>query len=166
MEISIHPLQKESVDLLFHLYEKSALPTTSAMLSVINGYYPSINAILKTLDHYKDQKVVTEFLDNKHQLIEDAKNSQIQFTPSTSSPPPAPDHSTPEMGFKSLFLTDLPKPYEALKNLTIHEIERAIAEALGDICNISLKADITSIRKQEGVLCHDANITLSIKASK
>ena len=164
MEMTIHPLQKASVELLISLYQDLGLPTTGAMLSVINGYYPATNEILKTLHHYKDQPKVIEFVKNHEAVMLSAKESLEQKTaPGTTIPSAA---SASETFLGSDFDFKFVKAYQALKIAPIESIEKALSEALSKVCKEDLLVEIDSMQKSEESINFNAEIKLCVKPAR
>ncbi|WP_417316023.1 hypothetical protein [Cycloclasticus pugetii] len=162
METTIHPLQNESIKLLRSLYQDLRLPATTAMLSVLNGYYPEINEVLKTLQHYKDQPMVSEFVKNHEPEILSANESLKAVPKSETTPPPT------ENIFSDFFKSEssLPNAYGALKKVSTERIESALSKALSEICEEEVIVEIYSTQKLEESIYKNAELKLYIKSAK
>jgi hypothetical protein len=159
MKMAVHPLQENSVKLLLSLYQDLHLPVTSAMLSVLNSYYPAIEDILKTLDHYKELPKVAEFEKDNELVILSAKESLKQVVTAENA------NSSEGNSDNSLLDFEFVKAYSALKAISLEDIEKAFSKALSEVCNEDLLVEINSIRKSEDALNSNADMTLSIKPS-
>ena len=162
METTIHPLQNESIKLLRSLYQDLGLPATTAMLSVLNGYYPDTKEVLNTLQHYKDQPAVSEFVKSHESEILSAKES-LKATPKVETTPQPEENS-----FSSFFDTSftLPNAYEALKKVSTEHIENALSKALSEICEEEIVVEIYSTQKLEESIYKNAEIKLYAKSAK
>lgn len=161
MNISIHPLQVASVDLLLYLYQELRLPTTAAMLSVANGYYPSASDVLSTLDHYKDQPKVIEFVENNGEAIASAKNTLEEVIITEVESPQVTSTTNSFFGEQHKFV----RPYQILKTVPMKSIEKTLSEALSKLLEEDLTIEINSIQELGEVISSDAEIKLRIKAA-
>lgn len=150
MSVNIHPLQEASIDLLNTLYADMQLPATRAIVTMHNGYYPSIEEILSTLSHYKDKEPVEKFVDANKQVIAAAEN-EIKIKKERAA------QQSNQSIFGDIF-SDVfsPRerqatPYQALKAVSLKAVEDAVADELSKLTGESLEVEIKSfVEKTEG----------------
>ena len=160
--MTIHPLQKASVELLLSLYQDLGLPTTSAMLSVLNGYYPAVNEVLKTLLHYKDQPKVAEFVKNHDSEILSAKEYLEPKAAPEAASPPVENEFDSFLGSSFVYIN----AYKSLKSVSIESIESAFSEALSKVCKEELLVEIDSVQNSEEGINFNAEMKLCIKPAR
>ncbi|HCF1937369.1 hypothetical protein P3D00_05305 [Pseudomonas aeruginosa] len=165
MEVILHPLQKESVDLLRSLYHDARLSPTSAMVSIINGYYPSVKEIIKTLKFYKDQPEVVDFLKSNEALVYEATESiatkvkaEEAITDSATN-----EEQHPDITGNSFLDFRFSNAYSTLKKFPTETIEKALSEALSELCEEKLSVEVlmTKVSKKSNL---SAELSLYVKS--
>ncbi|HHM6398578.1 TPA: hypothetical protein ACRNQ2_003589 [Pseudomonas aeruginosa] len=165
MEVILHPLQKESVGLLRSLYHDARLSPTSAMVSIINGYYPSVKEIIKTLKFYKDQPEVADFLKSNEALVREATESiatkvKVEEAIADSAIGEEQRSDVAEESFLDFKFTNA---YSALKKFSTETIEKALSEALSELCeeNLSVEVLMTKVSKKSNL---SAELSIYVKS--
>ncbi len=166
MEISIHPLQESSVKLLRALYVDKNLPITPAMLSILNGYYPSIESILGTLKHYKCEDLVGEFIRENENKISDAESEQRKTNSSKEGQADIPNNSVDKADVGSIFDSkfEFINPYKCIKKIALEDIEKALSGELSRICGEELTLEIESIQENVESFGHNAELKVRVKS--
>ncbi len=156
----INSLQEKSVQLLKHLYTDKRLGLTKAMLTIQNGFYPSIEEILHTLEFYKEIDLVQEFTKSHKAEIESAANS-IRSKSDCSSLPESESHSEGDsVGFFKDFFSER-DAFGKLKEVSLSSLESVISEGVSKITNSELKVSVTSLKAND--MSAKLHITVSSK---
>ncbi|MFV8572313.1 hypothetical protein ACNQ6O_13995 [Marinobacter sp. SBS5] len=148
MSNNVHPLQEATVHLLDALYRDKHLAVTSAMLTIQNGHYPSVQAILETLRRYEDEELVVRFIESNGQLVEEAReyiaNEQAKREAGTTD-------QIEQASFGDIFgaAFQTVKPFELLKGVRLSEIEDAFSKALTELCGEELSVSIGGMEKED-----------------
>jgi len=146
MENKIHPLQESTVHLLGDLYRDKNLPVTPAMLSVLNGHYPTVDAILATLQRYANETIVAEFISRNSDLIEKTKNEIREQKEQQEQTHESDDVTIVEEDTWPSF--EFINPYEVMKSVSLAAIEESFSQKLSELCDEELVVQIDSV---EGV---------------
>lgn len=146
MTINIHPLQESSYYLLRELYFNKKLPLTKAMLSVLNGYYPSIEDVLATLSYYKDDSLVVSFAEKNASMIESAGAAIAPLNSGAANAESLVlDDSDIDGIFGSSF--ELVDAYKCMKGVSLEELEGGLSSELSRLCGEDLIFEISSIQE-------------------
>jgi len=160
MAVNVHPLQEKSISLLKSLYFDKHLAVTKAIHTVLDGYYPSIESILQTLRHYKNDDLVSEFVTVNSDLIQETEE-EIKQQKNESQKNKAYDENCElnDVDWSSDFppIIDV---YKSIKQISLLDIEEALSNELSKICNESLHIEIKSIQKNE--VAFDSNVEMKI----
>lgn len=129
MKNTIHPLQESTVHLLDALYRDKHLDVTSAMLSIQNGRYPSLETILATFQHYESEELVATFVRNNSQLINEAKK-QIE-----EQKEEAQQQAEENQPFSDIFGSSFEfiSPFKLMKAVSLSEVESVFSNALSEL---------------------------------
>lgn len=157
MSMNIHPLQEASVNLLSTLNK----PFTRAMITIGNGYYPSLESILSTLEYYKDEKAVIEFVEANIVVIESAK-AELQ---SSNAQPETLETKTQQAteGIFSKPSLGLANAYASLKSVSFSSIEELLSKELSQLCNEELIVEITSAKRGQESYHTSAELGIRVK---
>lgn len=145
MSMNIHPLQEASVSLLRELYPGLSKPLTRAMITVSNGYYPSLESILSTLEHYKEEGAVIEFVRSNAAVIERAKADLQESRGIAEGLQTKPDQAADDIFSVRSF--KLASAYASMKSVSLGSIEELLSKELSHLCNEELVVEISSIRE-------------------
>ena len=150
MGVNIHPLQRESAYMLESLYKDKKLGVTSAMQTILNGYYPSIESILGTLKFYENDNSVSKFVEENIDIIEQAKEEVEKRQQERKK------FKSEENDFFGSFDEDefdfsqyhSPHIYNKIKAIPLCDIEVSLSKELSNICDEELEIKIGSIHPQ------------------
>jgi hypothetical protein len=164
MSENVHPLQEYTVHLIDALYKDRHLAVTPAMLSIQNGHYPSVQAILETLHRYENEDLVTSFIGNNSELVAETRaqfsHKQAQ---NESSESVQDERQSLDDIFGSTFETI--KPFELLKGIRLSEIEKGFSEVLTQLCGEDLSVRIDGLEEPDS--WHEqVNLKLGIVATR
>ena len=145
-----HPLQESASTLMDRLYRDRRLKITEAMQQVLNGYYPSLEAIFKTLDHYAEEPLVREFQQQNQEAmssareairaVEQAERERIEQTSATEE---ERDEAEAERRRRRDSWMSRPDTWEAVKSVSLTEIESTVAGGLSELCGTVFKVKVT-----------------------
>ena len=164
MEINVHPLQEISISLLKSLYFDKRLAVTKAIHTVLDGYYPSIESILQTLRHYKNESLVSEFISANADLIQKTEE-EIKQQKNESQKTKVHDESS-EFNDVDWF-SDFPPiidVYKSIKQISLLDIEEALSNELSKVCNENLHIEIASIQKNGVVFRSNVEMKIVVTA--
>lgn len=160
MKANIYPLQEMSFSLLRELYIKKSLPITDAMSHALDYYYPPVESILKTLEHYKKEDLVTEFVKNNESLVLDAKNEVLKKQVKQAEESVGGDVDD-IFGSFSGFQFNSFNAYDALKNVPLSQIEESLSNEISKLCDKKVSVEINSFSKSESIgLSAEMNIRI------
>ena len=144
----INSLQENSVQLLTQLYTDKRLELTKAMLSIQNGYYPSIEEILQTLELYKEIDLVQEFTKSNKAEIENAAKS-IRSKSESSSLPESESLNEEDSGKDFIDFFSDKGAFGKLKEVSLSSLEGVISEGISKITNSELEVSVTSLKAKK-----------------
>lgn len=162
MNGNVHLLQESTVHLLRSLYLDKKLPVTQAMLSVLNGHYPALGDIFATLDRYKNEELVSTFIKENQDLIDQAKSEDSKKNDLEKNAIDEPEETNAL--FSSEF--ELVKPYKLMKAVAISEFEKSFSNEISNLCKEELIAEIESIQSCEEYLNSWAELKIIVKSKK
>ena len=132
--------------MLRDLYLNKKLPPTKAMLSVFNGYYPSIEDILATLSCYDNDSLVISFIEKYSSVIGSAREAIAPPSANTTSTEmPVADAPDFDSVFGSSF--EFIDAYKCMKKISINELEEGLSGELSRLCGEDLLLEISGIQK-------------------
>ncbi len=167
MKNTIHPLQESTVHLLDALYRDKHLNVTSAMLSIQNGCYPSLETILATFRHYEYEELVATFVRNNSQLINEAKK-QIEEQKEETQQQAEVSEAEENQPFSDIFGSSFEfiSPFKLMKAVSLSEIEGAFSNALSELCGEELKITIEGLDKKGSSWRERVEVKLSVAAKE
>lgn len=146
--VETRALQEAAVALLDTLYRDCRLPPTAAMSQVLNGYYPSLDSLLHTIEHYSDEALVVEFvkkhrdsLDEARRVIETLEHAERAEGAASRTEQERVEAEAQERTQWD-FLANRPDAWALVKSASLAEIEAAIAGSLSELCNAALRARV------------------------
>jgi hypothetical protein len=152
--MKIHPLQKKSISLLKKLCHEKNLALTRAMITVEEGYYPSIESVLETLKHYKKDSFVENFIKQNVDLI---KKVETELNERKIEETAKNDKDISKLLFKTVNV------YKAIKSKSIAEIEDVLSKELSVLCNEELKIEIVNIQGDEEYYYSNVEMKVIVK---
>lgn len=157
MHPKIHPLQEKSVKLLSSLYFEKHLPVTRAMREIIAGYYPALEHVLETLDHYIGEPTVQMFVEENAESIRLAKDD-------LKARQEAQAETVETRTFDDVFSApQTVDAYAVMKLKSISEIEGLVSKALSDACGEELIFEIQSFVRSGGLFGTDVEVKATVK---
>ena len=156
----LHALQKETVSLLKELSGTDRLALTRAMLTIENGYYPSLEDILKTLKHYQDIERVRVFLKTHEDLVEKTK---AELAESQSQEKMQSTNSADD--FSDIFAIPEKRPplFEQIKSVSIKELEQAMSAAISNTIDCEVAINVEAIANKTDSFAGSVKLDITIE---